>query len=77
MDKNAIKKFAVWARNELKERVSQKAMQYGIEKDNIIDAAADSVNGKILTNTQKNQRQALIAKINAKGYEEVDRKSVV
>ena len=71
MDKNAIKKFAVWARNELKERVSQKAMQYGIEKDNIIDAAADSVNGKVLTNTQKNQRQALIAKINAKGYEEV------
>ena len=71
MDKNAIKKFAVWARNELKERVSQKAMQYGIEKDNIVDAAADSVNGKVLTNTQKNQRQALIAKINAKGYEEV------
>ena len=71
MDKNAIKKFAVWARNELKERVSQKAMQYGIEKDNIIDAAADSVNGKVLTNTQKNQRQALIAKINTKGYEEV------
>lgn len=71
MDKNAIKKFAVWARNELKERVSQKAMQYGIENDNIIDAAADSVNGKILTKTQKNQRQALIAKINIKGYEEV------
>ena len=71
MDKNAIKRFAVWARRELIERVSQKAMQYGIEKDNIIDAAADSVNGKVLTNTQKNQRQALIAKINAKGYEEV------
>ena len=71
MDKNAIKKFAVWARRELIERVSQKAMQYGIEKDNIIDAAADSVNGKVLTNTQKNQRQALIAKINAKGHEEV------
>lgn len=34
MDKNAIKKFAVWARRELIERVSQKAMQYGIEKDN-------------------------------------------
>ena len=43
MDKNAIKKFAVWARRELIERVSQKAMQYGIEKDNIVDAAADSV----------------------------------
>lgn len=32
MDKNAIKKFAVWAHRELIERVSQKAMQYGIEK---------------------------------------------
>lgn len=32
MEKNAIKKFAVWARRELIERVSQKAMQYGIEK---------------------------------------------
>lgn len=71
MDKNAIKKFAVWARRELIERVSQKAMQYGIEKDNIVDAAADSINGKILTDIQKNQRRALISQINAKGYEEV------
>ena len=71
MDKNAIKKFAVWARRELIERVSQKAMQYGIEKGNIVDAAADSINGKVLTDTQKNQRRALISQINAKGYEEV------
>ena len=56
MDKNAIKKFAVWARRELIERVSQKAIQYGIEKDNIIDAAADSINGTVLTDVQKNQR---------------------
>src|SRR5699024_11071544 len=53
------------------ERVSKKAMQYGIEKDNIVDAAADSINGKVLTDTQKNQRRALISQINAKGYEEV------
>lgn len=71
MDKNAIKKFAVWARRELIERVSQKAMQYGIEKDHIISADADSVGGKVLTDTQKNQRKALISQINAKGYEEV------
>ncbi|MBM6970014.1 BREX-1 system adenine-specific DNA-methyltransferase PglX [Mordavella massiliensis] len=71
MDKNAIKKFAVWARRELIERVSQKEMQYGIEKGNIVDAAADSINGKVLTDTQKNQRRALISQINAKGYEEV------
>ena len=30
MDKNAIKKYAVWARNELIARVPQKAQQYGI-----------------------------------------------
>ena len=71
MDKNAIKKFAVWARRELIERVSQKAMQYGIEKDNIIDAAADSINGTVLTDVQKNQRRALISQINHKGFEEV------
>ena len=71
MDKNAIKKFAIWARRELIERVSQKAMQYGIEKDNIIDAAADSINGTVLTDVQKNQRRALISQINHKGFEEV------
>ena len=53
MDKNAIKKFAVWARRTLIERVSQKAMQYGIEKHNIIPAGADCVNGKVLTDTEK------------------------
>ena len=71
MDKNAIKKFAVWARRELIERVSQEAMQYGIEKDNIIDAATDSINGTVLTDVQKNQRRALISQINQKGFEEV------
>ena len=71
MDKNAIKKFAVWAREELIKRVSQRAMKYGIEKDHIISADADSVGGKVLTDTQKNQRRALISQINAKGYEEV------
>ena len=71
MDKNSIKKFAVWARRELIERVSQKAMQYGIEKDSIIDAAAGSINGTVLTDVQKNQRSALISQINHKGFEEV------
>ncbi len=71
MDKNAIKKFAVWARRELIERVSQKAMQYGIIQDNVIDAAADNINGNVLTDVQKNQRRALISQINNKGFEEV------
>ena len=31
MDKSAIKRYAVWARRDLIEKVSQKAQQYGIE----------------------------------------------
>lgn len=71
MDKNAIKRFAIWARRELIERVSRKAIQYGIEKGYMIDADADSVDGRILTDTEKSQRKSLIIRIKAKGYEEV------
>ena len=71
MDKNAIKKFAVWARTELIARVSLKGVEYGITEDNIEDANADSVGGKVLTADAKKQRQALIAEINDKGYKQV------
>ena len=71
MDKNAIKKFAVWARTELIDRVSLKGVEYGITEDNIEDANADSVGGKVLTADEKKQRQALIAEINDKGYKQV------
>lgn len=71
MDKNAIKKFAVWARNELIERVSKKAMVYGIAENEVIDPNADSVNGIVLTAAQKKERQALIELIFAKGYQQV------
>lgn len=71
MDKNAIKKYAVWARNELIARVTQKAQQYGITETDIIDANADSINGKLLTDTEKKQRQALIKKINEENFEQV------
>ena len=71
MDKNAIKKFAVWARTELIARVSLKGVEYGITEDNIEDANADSVGGKILTVDEKKQRQALIAEIKDKGYKQV------
>lgn len=71
MDKNAIKKFAVWARTELIARVSLKGVEYGITENNIEDANADSVGGKVLTADEKKQRQALIAEINDKGYKQV------
>ena len=71
MDKNAIKKFAVWARTELIARVSLKGVEYGITEDNIEDANTDSVGGKVLTADEKKQRQALITEINDKGYKQV------
>lgn len=71
MDKNAIKKFAVWARTELIARVSLKGVEYGITENSIEDANADSVGGKVLTANEKKQRQALIAEINDKGYKQV------
>ena len=71
MDKNAIKKYAVWARRELISRVSQKALQYGISEENIGDANADTINGHLLTAAEQKQRQALIAKIKKDGYQQV------
>ena len=40
MDKNAIKKYAVWARNELIARVTQKAEQYEITEKKTTPAEA-------------------------------------
>ena len=71
MDKNAIKKYAVWARRELIERVSQRALVYGITAKDAGDPNAESVNGHLLSQTEKRQRQALIRNIKEKGYEQV------
>ena len=71
MDKNAIKNYAIWARNELIARVSQKALQYGIEKGSVGDPNASTVNGRVLTNVEKQQRSALIQKIRSESFEQV------
>lgn len=71
MDKNAIRKYAVWARNELISRVTQKAEQYEITEKKITPKDADSINGRLLTDAEKNQRKALIEKIQADGFEQV------
>ena len=71
MDKNAVKKYAVWARRELIERVSQRALVYGITAKDAGDPNAESVNGHLLSQAEKRQRQALIRNIKTKGYEQV------
>ncbi len=71
MDKNAIKKYAVWARRELISRVSQRAAYYGITEDWNGDTAAEIIMGRVLSDEEKSQRQALAARIRQKGYQQV------
>lgn len=71
MDKNAIKKYAVWARREMIDRVRQKAAQYGITDSAIIPADAISIDGVLLSPVVIEQRKALIQQLNTKGYQEV------
>lgn len=71
MDKNAIKKYAIWAREELIKRVSVKAAQYGITREEVISESADTINGELLSVEEKKQRKELIGQIKDKGYEHV------
>ncbi|MFC2662727.1 MAG: BREX-1 system adenine-specific DNA-methyltransferase PglX, partial [Eubacterium sp.] len=71
MDKNAIKKYAIWARRELIEKVTQKAQQFGIEEGKDADPDANSINGVLLSDTQKQQRRALIEKVRQDGFQQV------
>lgn len=71
MDKNAIKKYAVWARRELLSRVAQKALQYGVDGTTPADPDAEIINGRLLTAAEKSQRRALVDAIAADGYEQI------
>ena len=68
MDKNAIKKYAVWARRELITRVTRKAMEYGITEEDTVPAGADSAGERVFTLEEKSQRAALIEHIASDGY---------
>ena len=71
MDKNAIKKFAIWARRELISRVSQRAAWYGITEKDPIDEKLQAVHGHVFTPTELTQRKALIEHIRKQGYQQV------
>ena len=70
MNKPAIQKFAIWARNELISQVSQRAYQYGIDEKNC-DASLEAVGGRLLSAEEKSQRHELIRQIESKGYTQV------
>ncbi len=70
MNKNAIEKFAVWARTELIRQVSQRAYQYGVTAEDFGDPQASAVNGRVLSNEEKKQRAELIKHVQQKGYDQ-------
>ncbi len=75
MDKGAIRKFAVTARNKLMESVAQKAFELGITKYMIKEADIYQdgfmINQKYYKQYQIKQREKLIQEVNQKGYEQV------
>ena len=71
MDKNGIKKFAVWARKELLERVRLRALHYGVSGSSCTDGDRDEINGRLLTDEERAMRFELLAQVQAKGYEQV------
>lgn len=71
MNKNAIKKFAIEARQEMISRVSQRAAKYGISDNETGNPMDEIVDGYILSPTEQMQRAALIGEIKEKGYAQV------
>lgn len=70
MNKSKIQKFAVDGHKLLYKQIAQRAYQYGIEEGNVGKADATEVRGRILSPLEKSQRAALIAEINANGYQQ-------
>lgn len=68
MDKNAIKKYAVWARRALIGSVTQRAALYGITAEDVGDARVEVVMGRVLSSTEQRQRRSLIERIRTEGY---------
>ena len=71
MNKTAIKNFAIWARVQLIEAAKQRAYEYEITENGENKSDAESIGGRVLSNTERNQRRQLIAQIQQKGYAQV------
>jgi type II restriction/modification system DNA methylase subunit YeeA len=76
MDKNKVKSFAIWARNNLIEKVKDRAYKIGIEDNRIkdieeIQGGFRVVGGEEIFNILPSHRKALIKQIEAKSLYEV------
>lgn len=70
MDKNAIQKYAIWARNELIEQVKQRAYQYGISDKGYGDENASVISGRVLSADEQRQRREFVTKIMEHDYQQ-------
>ncbi|MEA4882755.1 MAG: BREX-1 system adenine-specific DNA-methyltransferase PglX [Clostridia bacterium] len=70
MNKNAIQKYAVWARNELIDQVKQRAYQYGISDKGYGDENASVIAGRVLSADEKRQRCEFVTLIKENGYQQ-------
>ena len=71
MNKTAIKNYAIWARVQLIEAAKQRAYEYEITESGENKSGLDMVGGRLLTKTEKEQRNQLISEINSKGFSQV------
>lgn len=75
MNKKALKEFAVYARNELREQIALRAQAFGITSEGspVLVTGADyvEINGKKYPVTYKNSIQKLLKEIETKGYDNV------
>ncbi|HCT36709.1 MAG TPA: SAM-dependent methyltransferase [Firmicutes bacterium] len=70
MHKNAIQKYAVWARNELIEQVQQRAYQYDISDKGYGDEKAAVVGGRVLSADEQRQRHEFVLQIKENGFQQ-------
>ena len=71
MNKTAIKNYAIWARVQLIEAAKQRAYEYEITDGGDNKPELESIGGRLLSKTEKEQRNQLIAEINRKGFSQV------
>lgn len=68
MNRSAIQKYAIWARNELIKQVKQKAYNYAVD-ENGGDPSDVAVNGHMLSNDEIARRGELIDRIAKDGFD--------
>ena len=71
MNKTAIKNYAIWARVQLIESAKQRAYEYEITENGENNPNLETIGGRLLSKTEKEQRQQLINQIRQKGYIQV------